>query len=396
MADVSRPEAHAMDINTVNLWLTNAKHQPTKSVEIEGTPATRQASLTEFFTSVATSAAFEVAGALVSYIAANGLETLKGFTSADDLVGLAAQYGDDAYVVTSAGSFIKTKIFITQTTNKLTSFVDDLTKPVGDLFESGYNAVKEAFVNPIGSTYTEAISKATSAATAYVSQASSLTSVGLDNAAMLAAKQFTDQTTLPTLQGVKDHSDNLVTGNFTVNDAVVAAAPTEPSAVSIWSANPQYEDDPYQPVNNNIILQCLGFQDSPTFEDMCGILSKEELHSNMLAARNDEEEKREDLNDALQSGTSQQRIDAYAAWQNSFNTYKNTILALRTETRNNVKQITKVIAQESSLTAINKVSTTRSLISDPAILAVYNSCLTDEVKDAADALDFFVQGPPAA
>lgn len=382
MTGVPRPEAHLMDINTVNLWLTNAKHQPTKSVEIEGTPATRQASLTEFFTSVATSAAFQVGAELASNII--NLDVLK-------VNNIGAKYGTDSFLYKAADGILATKTFVKETTSAVVSSVDDFTKPITETFEAGYNAAKSALVNPLSNQYTEAIVKATSAAADFVTQASSLAAVGIDDTAMLAAKQFSDGTAVPTLQGVKDHSDNLTQGNFTLDNAVVAAAPSETSMVSIWTANTNYTSPEYEPVTNNDILRALGFEPQPTFEDMCGIFTKQQLHDNLQAAIEDEEDKRNAITAAV---SVQDKTDAYLAWQASFDNYKNCVLALRSETRNNQKKITQVIAQENSLAAISKVNTTRNLISDPAVLAVYDSCLTANAKKASDALDVFVQGPP--
>lgn len=380
---ISRPEAHGMDINTVNLWLTNAKHQPTKSVEIEGTPATRQASLAEFFTSVATSATFQIGENVLN------LDVLQ-------VNAIGAKFGTDSYLYKAADGILATKTFVKETTSTFVSVVDDLAKPVTEVFESGYNAAKSVFVNPLSNQYTEAIVKATSAAADFVTQASSLAAVGIDETAMLSAKAFTDGTGLPVLQGVKDHSDNLTTGNFTVNDAVVASAPTEESMISIWTAINNVSEQEYQPVSNNETLQALGFNSPPTFEDMCGIFTKQQLHDNLEDAINDEEAKRAALDNALALGVVQDINTAYLAWQVSFQTYTECVLALRTETRNNVKKITEVIAQESCLSAIYRVNTTRNLITDPSVKAVYDTLITNEVKKASDALDVFVQGPPEA
>lgn len=364
MADLSRAEAHVMDLNTVGLWLTNAKHQPTSSVEIEGTAATREASVTEFFTSVATSAAFQVGS--------NFAGDIWNFDVASQ-AALEQQYGVDSLIAKSGAALLSTKEYVQDVMGPIKDSVSSGWSSVTSTFEAGYNAAKSAFVNPLSGKYTQWISDVAGYAADYTAKASSFAALSPQQVALSAASTYSGSTTLPTLNNVKDHSNNLVTGNFTVEDAAKrSSTPT----VALFAASGESN-----PVSNDI-LRALGYDEQPTFDQMVGILSKDHLHDNLEAALADELEKRNlDLND----------LDNFNAWQESYANLQDCIEALKTEVTDNVYYITVSIGQENALRTLQRVQSARAGITDPAILATYDKCLTSTAKSGSDAVSFFIE-----
>jgi len=370
MGFTTRPEAYAMDINTVNLWLTNAKHQPTSSVEIEGTPATRQASITEFFTSVATSAAFQVGSRLVS----DGLGSLADMNNTD--VAIMQANGASPVVVGAANAFVKTKEFIADVTANAKSIASDIATPVVEKFELGASTFKESFVNPLNNKYTQWIVDAGSAATDYAAKASSLSAYPAQQLALNAAQQYTNDTTLPSFQSAKDSSNSLVTGSFTVEDAAKYGSSNTASLMAFSS-----EEQPYQDQTTNDVLRGLGYAEQPTFDQLAGILSKDYLHDDLEAALAAEALAREeDLTDTAK----------FEAWQESFANLQSCIEAVQQEVTDNQYNITVVVAQENALRSVARIQSVRAGITDPAILATYDKCLKNSTKDAVDATNFFI------
>ena len=190
---------------------------------------------------------------------------------------------------------------------------------------------------------------------------------------MAAASTYSSQTQLPVLTSAKDHSNNLVKGSFTVEDAAKRSTTT---TIAL-----QEDGQPLTVYVNNNTLRALGFDQSPTFTQMAGIFVKDELHDNLEAALADELIKRnEDLTD----------LDKFQAWQTSFATLQSCIDAVKTEVNTNQYHITVSIAQENALSALARVQRTRASISDPVALATYEKCLTDQAKLGSTALAFFI------
>lgn len=367
---ISEGQAHIMDINTVNLWLTNAKHQPTKSVEIEGTPATRQASITEFFTSVATSAAFQVAGGL----AEKGLGQLKDVNNTTVLF-LEADYGAFNPITLGAKAFVATKDFIDDVTNQALVLADDIALAAADKFKLGTDIFKNTFTNPLDNKYTQWIVKTTADAADYVQKASSLSSYPGRELALNSAAQYTNETSLPTFQSAKDTSNNLVKGSFTIEDAAKYGQ-TETAQAAVLSTNIEEFNEP----ENNEILQALGFAEQPTFDQLAGILSKSSLTDALEAAQEDELEKRNaDLTDD----------DNFAAWQASFANLQSCIQAVREEVRDNIYYQTQVIAQENALRSLERIQTTLEGVTDANVLSTFDKCLKSSTKQGLEALQYF-------
>ncbi len=370
MADVSRPEAHAMDINTVNLWLTNAKHQPTKSVEIEGMPATRQASLVEFFTSVATSAAFQVAGGLVE----KGLGQLKDINNTTVAL-LEADYGALNPITLGAKAFVASKEFVDDVTNQALVIADDISVAAADKFELGTKVFKDTFINPLDNKYTQWVVKAGADAIDYATKASSLSAYSGRELALTAAQQYTNQTSLPTFQSAKDTSNNLVTGTFTIEDAAKYGA-TETAQTATLANSLEFQEE-----TTNDIMLALGYKEQPTFDQLAGILSKSNLTDDLEAAQEDELEKRNaDLTDD----------DNFAAWQASFAHLQQCVEAVRQEAKDNLYYQTLVIAQENALRSVERIQTVLDGVTDQTVLDTFDKCLKSSTKQGLEALNYFI------
>ncbi len=369
MADVSRPEAHIMDINTVNLWLTNAKHQPTKSVEIEGMPATRQASLVEFFTSVATSAAFQVAGAL----AEKGLGQLKEINNTTVAL-LEADYGALNPITLGAKAFVASKEFVDDVTNQALVLADDISVAAADKFELGTKVFKDTFVNPLDNKYTQWIAKAGADAVDYATKASSLSAYSGREVALTAAQQYTNQTSLPTFQSAKDTSNNLVQGTFTIEDAAKYGS-TETAQAATLANSAEFQEE-----TTNDIMLALGYKEQPTFDQLAGILSKSNLTDDLEAAQEDELEKRNaDLTDD----------DNFAAWQASFAHLQDCVEAVRQESKDNLYYQTVVISQENALKSVERIQTVLEGVTDQTVLDTFDKCLKPSTKQGLEALQYF-------
>ena len=350
----------------LNQWLTNAKHQPVSTVEIEGTPATREASITEFFTSVATAAAVRVGTSFVGDI-----------WSFDDAaqVQLEMEYGFDSDIAQAGRDLLGVKSFVNEVMEPIKTASSVVGASVSNLWDQGTSAFNAAFVNPLQGKYTEYISQVTGYAADYASKATGFASGSAQQIALQAASTYTTQTTLPTFNNVQSHSNNLIKGNFTVDDAAKMAKPNTQTLSST-------DLSPYQPIVNNDVLRALGYDEQPTFDQLVGILSKDELHDNLDIALADELAKR---NEDLSNPTK------FSAWQTSFSNLQNRVAALQQEVKDNQYYINVAVGQENALRGLQRVQSTRSIITDPTILATYDKCLTSKAITGAESVSSFIQ-----